>query len=175
MTGAGSRTGAGGWIVDSVTLVARLALGAMFIYASWFKIVDPYTFAINIATYQILPDCLVNVLTITLPWLELVTGVLLIAGAFSREASLTIGAMLVMFIVAILIAMSKDLEISCGCFASEAAAADIGWPKVIEDAVMLAGAGWIVVAGSGRLSIDAMMKSWSAGRVKHGKGEKKKP
>lgn len=163
------------WVIDSVTLAVRLALGAVFIYASWFKIVDPYEFAINIATYQILPDGLVNVLAITLPPLELVTGVLLVAGALSREASLSIGGMLVVFIVAILIAMSKDLKISCGCFASEAAAADIGWPKVIEDAIMLAGAGWVVAFGGGRLSLDGLLKSRRDALVKHDKGEQEQP
>ena len=163
------------WMIDSITLVARLVLGFVFVYASWFKIVDPYEFAINIATYQILPDGLVNVMAITLPWLELVTGVLLVAGALSREASLSIGGMLVMFIAAILIAMTKDLKISCGCFASEAAAADIGWPKVIEDVVMLAGAGWIVVFGGGRLSVDGAVKSRRGGDVKQDKGEQRKP
>ena len=167
--------GARGWVIEAITLVARLALGFVFVYASWFKIVDPYEFAINIATYQILPDGLVNVMAITLPWLELVTGVLLVAGALSREASLSIGGMLVMFIAAILIAMTKDLKISCGCFASEAAAADIGWPKVIEDAIMLAGAGWIVVFGGGRLSVDGVVKSRWGGDVKQDKGEQRKP
>jgi uncharacterized membrane protein YphA (DoxX/SURF4 family) len=173
MTGSGRDAGIRGWVIDVITLVARIALGVVFVYASWFKIVDPYEFAINIATYQILPDPYVNVLAITLPWLELVTGILLVAGAFSREASLTVAGMLVMFIVAILIAMSKDLKISCGCFASEAAAADIGWPKVIEDAVMLAVAGWVVAWGAGRLSIDALVKSRRAARVKRDKGEQK--
>ncbi len=175
MTGQARGTGARGWAVDSITLAARLALGVVFVYASWFKIVDPYAFAINIATYQILPDGLINVLAITLPWLELVAGVLVIAGAFSREASLTVGGMLVMFIAAILIAMSKHLEISCGCFASEAAASDIGWPKVLEDAGMLAGAVWIVVMGGGRLSIDAVVKAGRAGSVKQEKGKRKQP
>jgi uncharacterized membrane protein YphA (DoxX/SURF4 family) len=174
MTADGDR-GVRGWVIDSITLVARVALGVVFVYASWFKIADPYEFAINIATYQILPDAHVNVLAITLPWLELVTGILLVAGAFSREASLTVAGMLVMFIVAILIAMSKDLKISCGCFASEAAAADIGWPKVIEDAVMLAVAGWVVAWGAGRISIDALLKSRGAARVKRGKGEQNTP
>lgn len=173
MTQRGKDGGIRGWVIDSITLAARVALGIVFVYASWFKIVDPYEFAINIATYQILPDPYVNVLAITLPWLELVTGILLVAGAFSREASLTVTGMLVMFIVAILIAMSKDLKISCGCFASEAAAADIGWPKVIEDVVMLAVAVWVVVWGAGRLSIDALVKSRGAARVKRGKGEQK--
>lgn len=163
------------WVIDATTLAARLALGLVFVYASWFKIVDPYEFAINIATYQILPDGIVNVLAITLPWLELVAGALLVAGAFSREASLAVGGMLVMFIAAILIAMSKDLEISCGCFASEAAAADIGWPKVLEDGIMLAGSAWIVAWGGGRLSIDASMKARSTGSVKQGKGEQEQP
>jgi len=173
MTEPGRRGGVRGWVVDSIALITRIVLGLVFVYASWFKIVDPYEFAINIATYQILPDPYVNVLAITLPWLELVTGILLVAGAFSREASLTVAGMLAMFIVAILIAMSKDLKISCGCFASEAAAADIGWPKVIEDGVMLAAAGWILAWGGGRLSLDALMKSRRAARVKQGKGEQK--
>lgn len=147
---------AAGWVLDSLTLVVRLALGAIFLYACWFKIVDPYEFAINIATYQILPDSLVNVMALILPWLELTTGLLLVIGALSRESALVISGMLVMFIVAILIAMSKDLEISCGCFASEAAAADIGWPKVAEDALMLAGGIWVVMRGGGRISIDEL-------------------
>jgi uncharacterized membrane protein YphA (DoxX/SURF4 family) len=147
-----------GWVLDSVTLACRLVLGVVFLYACWFKIVDPEDFAINIATYQILPDSLINVLALTLPWLELATGVLLIAGALSRESAVTITGMLVMFIVAILIAMSKDLKISCGCFASEDAAADIGWPKVIEDVAMLAAAVWVVIRGGGRLSVDGLVQ-----------------
>jgi len=158
VTGAGSGRGSvRGWIADGATLAARIALSATFLYACWFKIADPYEFAINIATYQILPDSLVNVLALTLPWLELGAGLLVLAGALSRESALAIAGMLIMFLAAILIAMSKDLSISCGCFASEAAQADIGWPKVIEDAAMLAGAAWIVALGGGRMSVDALV------------------
>ncbi len=160
----------GTWPASLVTLAVRLVLGAVFLYACFFKIADPEDFAINIATYQILPDGLVNVLALTLPWLELVAGVLLVAGALSREAGLAIAGMLVVFIVAILMAMDKGLQISCGCFASEQAQADIGWPKVIEDAAMLAGAAWVVVAGGGRLSVDELLA-----RLKRNRGKDVEP
>lgn len=162
------------WPVDGISLVARLALGAIFFWASLFKIVGPEEFAINIATYQILPDPVLNVMAITLPWLELVVGILLVAGALSRESALATAGMLVMFIVAILIAMSKDLEISCGCFASEQAQADIGWPKVAEDVAMLAAAVWILAVGGGRLSVDhllARLKKRSPSDVEASRGE----
>jgi uncharacterized membrane protein YphA (DoxX/SURF4 family) len=157
--------------VDAVTLAVRLALGAVFIYASLFKIADPEEFAINIATYQIVPEWSLNVMALVLPWLELFAGVGLVIGAFSRASALATAGMLVMFIVAILIAMSKDLKISCGCFASEAAEADIGWPKVIEDTVMLAGALWVLAVGGGRLGVDALferLKSRRDGDVEEG-------
>jgi uncharacterized membrane protein YphA (DoxX/SURF4 family) len=178
------RRGPGAWILDSISLAARLALGGVFLYACWFKVVDPEDFAINIATYQILPDSAINVMAITLPWLELSAGVLLVAGAFSREAALAVGGMLAMFIVAILVAMGKDLKISCGCFASEAAQADIGWPKVAEDVVMLAGAAWVVARGGGLAALDGLLarlrargsvKTGAPGPVKDGQGGKREP
>ena len=162
MTGAAAERGAGAgartWVLDSVTLAARIALGAVFVWASWFKIADPVEFAVNIATYQILPESLVNLMAITLPWLELGAGVLIVAGALARESAIAIGGMLVVFLAAILVAMGKHLEISCGCFASEDAASDIGWPKVIEDSAMLAAAAWIAARGGGILSVDALIE-----------------
>ena len=61
-------------------LAARVYLGGVFLFACWHKILEPGSFALDIATYQILPLGLVNLMAITLPWVELAAGVMLIVG-----------------------------------------------------------------------------------------------
>ena len=61
-------------------LMARLILGVIFIYASIDKIFHPAAFAEAVYNYQILPDALINLTAIVLPWLELILGAFLILG-----------------------------------------------------------------------------------------------
>ena len=80
---------------------ARLYLGAIFVIACWHKLRDPSAFALDIATYQILPLAVVNPMAIVLPWVEMVAGLMLIVGFRTRAAALLIAAMMVVFTVAI--------------------------------------------------------------------------
>ncbi len=125
-----------------LALPARLYLAWIFIHASLHKIAHPGSFALDIATYDILPLSLVNLMAITLPWIEIGVGVLLVLGFRSRGASLNVAGMMVMFIAAILIALSKGLDMSCGCFASQAAAEEdpISYQTVLRDV------GWLALA-----------------------------
>ena len=50
-------------------ICARVILGAVFIYASIDKIRNPEAFAKAVYNYQILPDSLINLTAIALPWL----------------------------------------------------------------------------------------------------------
>ena len=62
-------------------LLLRIALGAVFVYAAWLKLRDPWQmFAMSIDSYQLLPMWAVRVVARTLPWVELLLGMLLIAG-----------------------------------------------------------------------------------------------
>jgi len=122
-------------------LAARLYLGAIFLLACWHKLVDPAAFAVDIATYQILPLGLVNVMAIVLPWVELAAALMLILGFRTRGAALLIAGMMAMFCVAITIAVAKGLDMSCGCFASQGAAEDpISWRTIARDG------GWLILA-----------------------------
>lgn len=122
------------FIVPPLDLLARFYLGGIFIFAAWGKVLDPYSFALVIATYQMLPTNVINLLAITLPWLELATGVLLIVGTLTRPAVILVNGMMVVFICAIYSAVSRGLGLgSCGCFASEEAAAEISMGTVWRD------------------------------------------
>ena len=139
-----------------IDLVFRIFLGGVFIAAALPKITDVEAFAISIATYQILPLPLVNLQAIVLPWLELLAGVFVIVGIRTKAQALALNAMLVMFIVAIYIAMSKGIQAQCGCFGEEAEAAmnELTWKKIIEDVGWLLIGLYVLLGNPNRISLD---------------------
>ncbi len=106
-------------LFESTALAVRLEviLGAIFIYASLHKIADPPDFAHQICNYKLVLGELVNLAAIYLPWIELVTGAALIAGCWGRRgAAALVGAMLIVFIIAISYNLARGHPVDCGCF-----------------------------------------------------------
>lgn len=124
-----------------LALLAREYLAVVFLLACWHKLLDPGAFALDIATYQILPLAFVNAMAIVLPWLELAAGLMLLAGLRTRAAAVLVSGMMLMFTIAITISVARGLDMSCGCFASQGAAEDpISWRTILRDA------GWLLLA-----------------------------
>ena len=99
-----------------LTIRVQLALGIFFVVAALPKIVDPPSFAHMIYNYRIVPGPLVNIMALTMPWLELLSGLALILGIWKDGARAIIAAMLVVFITAIAINLARGNAIDCGCF-----------------------------------------------------------
>ncbi|MCP4600420.1 MAG: DoxX family membrane protein [Proteobacteria bacterium] len=142
-----------------LALPMRWYLGYVFIYACLHKIAHPESFAVDVATYSILPLFLVNLMAIALPWVELAAGVMLIIGFRSRAAGLVISGMMVMFMIALLIALSQGLDMSCGCFASQGAQGEdpISYKTVLRDAGWLTLALYIFLFDRNSLGLDRML------------------
>lgn len=121
-----------------LALAFRLYLGGLFVYASMYKIQYPGEFAESVAAYRMVPYFLVNAMAVFMPWLELVSGILLIAGIRAKAAVLTIGAMLVLFTVALVYVLVAEIPIGCGCFTAQEAEAT--WLTVLRDL------GWLAMA-----------------------------
>jgi len=127
-------------------LALRLALGGFFLYAGLPKIADPASFARIVYQWQITPPVPSNLVAVTLPWVEVIAGALLIAGAWKREAAAVIAVLLVVFLVAAGSVMARGIDVeNCGC--TSVAKADerswtsgVGWFLVTRNLVMLAGA-----------------------------------
>lgn len=97
---------------------ARLILGVIFLYASYDKILHPKAFAEVVHNYQILPDVLINVTAIFLPWLELLMGVFLIVGFWMPGAVIWCNSLLVVYIGVLWFNLARGLDVNCGCFST---------------------------------------------------------
>jgi uncharacterized membrane protein YphA (DoxX/SURF4 family) len=121
-----------------ISLPLRLYIGGVFLFACYHKIVSPTSFAMDVATYQILPLSLINLMALVLPWIELFAGIMIVIGWRTRASALCISGMMLVFLVAIIIALAKGLDMSCGCFASQAIEEDpISSMTVLRDSVWL--------------------------------------
>lgn len=120
-------------------LAARLYVGAVFLLACTHKILHPEAFALDVATYQLLPLSTINLFALTVPWMELVAGVMLVVGWRARAAALVVAGLMAAFMIALGWALHLDLDMSCGCFASQAAAEEdaISWHTLVRDSVWL--------------------------------------
>lgn len=121
-------------------LVLRLVIGAVFIYASYDKLLNPEEFAKAVNNYKILPYGMVNIMAIVIPYIELFTGILLIFGLYTRGSAMVFIILLIVFIAALVNAQVRGLDISCGCFSLETSSekGDI-LIRIIEDILLLAG------------------------------------
>lgn len=94
----------------------RLSLGGLFIYTSLHKIHNAVRFKDAVVNYEILPYWIVNIAAITIPWLEFMIGILLIAGVIVRACTIVNCSLLLLFTAAIGINIVRGIEIYCGCF-----------------------------------------------------------
>ena len=117
-------------------ILFRTILGLVFIYSGIVKIIDTSGFSDSIYNYKLMPDLLINYLAIVLPWIELITGLLLIFGITIKESALIINSLLIVFIIAIVINLFRGLDINCGCFGT-GNGTKIGLAKLIENSILL--------------------------------------
>jgi len=99
-----------------LTIRVQLALGIFFVVASLPKLGDPPSFAHMVYNYRIVPGALINLMALTMPWLELLCGLALILGIWKDAARTLIALLLLVFIVAISINLMRNNAIDCGCF-----------------------------------------------------------
>ena len=133
-------------VLDVVGLLARLFLGIVLIYAGGTKIGHPLTSQRAVQAYEILPDALANTVGLALPFVEVVVGVLLVLGLFTRPAAIVATLLMVVFVIGIAQAWARGLTIDCGCFGGggQIGAADTTYPQEIaRDAVFALTGAWL--------------------------------
>ena len=119
-----------------LALALRLYIAGLFIYAGMVKINYSAEFAETIASYRMAPYWGVNAMAITMPWIELIVGILLICGVRVRSAIVVAGSFLLMFTVGIAVNLIWKAPIDCGCF--HTLGDTISWKTLMRDLIWVA-------------------------------------
>jgi uncharacterized membrane protein YphA (DoxX/SURF4 family) len=90
-------------------------IGAVFLVAGGSKALGIQSFAVEISAYRLVPTPLAQPLAIALPLFELLIGVYLLIGFMQRWSAVAAAVLLVIFIVAMALALARGLTIECGC------------------------------------------------------------
>jgi uncharacterized membrane protein YphA (DoxX/SURF4 family) len=97
-------------------IAIRLLLGGLFLAAGLSKVGAPLQTLATVYSYQIvLPDWVANTVAHTLPWMEILLGLGLLAGLWLPVTVGWTAAVLLVFTVLTAQAWWRELPIDCGC------------------------------------------------------------
>lgn len=131
--------------------LGRLVLGCIFIYAGYSKAFYPNqnfqsffffkfsismnlsNFALQVAAFKLLPAWGVQFVAHTLPFTEIILGLLVLIGWRLRIWATLLTLIMLGFFSVVLRAYLLHMDINCGCFATPE---PINLKKVLEDAAM---------------------------------------
>lgn len=143
---------------DWIVLAARLVLGGVFLAAGGLKIGHFDVFAAEIAGFQLLWHPLIAPLALLLPFVEVLVGVYLVLGLFTRFAAWVAALEMALFAAAIASAVMRGITTSCGCFGPNDHSVT-SWPEVGRDAGLALLGIAIALLAPGALALDRRMET----------------
>jgi uncharacterized membrane protein YphA (DoxX/SURF4 family) len=149
-----------------IGLVCRLTLGGVLFVAGYLKVDKLEVSQMAVRSYELLPISIANFLGQTLPFFEVVIGLLLIVGAATRAVAALGGFTMFIFIIAIAQAWARGLSIDCGCFGGGGAVAPGETrylQEILRDAGLVAMALFLIRYPVSKFSIDKAPKQSNAG------------
>lgn len=145
---------------DWAGLVARLVLGGVLLAAGVLKVGALESSAIAVRAYHMLPWDFTGPVGYALPFIEIVLGLLLIGGLFTRWAALGGSLLMVGFIIAIASVWARGISIDCGCFGAggEVDPGQTQYPlEILRDLGLLALGVWLTIRPKSRFALDGRL------------------
>ena len=150
------------------SVVFRLCLALVFLVAGGSKIPNAWAFVHTVEGYNMLPHAVARPFGLALPWIEVLIGLYLLIGLFTRIVALVTGAALVVFLIALGMQIARGTTGNCGCVVGITnpvvtwfiGGNSIGAFDLVRDGVLLLMALAIAITPQTPLSVDA----WLAAR-----------
>jgi len=145
-----------GWLA----LAARLVIGGVWVYAGAAKLPDPAQSVEAVRAYQLLPGDTASTVGQLLPVVEVVVGICLVLGLFTRAFAVLSALLFVIFIAGVASVWIRDIDIDCGCFGGGGydpdAASAYPW-EIARDTGLLLLSILLAWQGSTRLALDSAL------------------
>ena len=142
-------------------LLARLVLAAVFLIAGAGKVGDLAASGRAVNAYQLMPFGVAKAVGAGLPFVEIVLGLLLLAGLATRAVAALTGALLAVYIFGIASVWARGLSIDCGCFSKGGQLAPGEHPSYLwdltRDVLLLAVAVFLVAYPRTRFAVDGWL------------------
>ncbi|NBC27746.1 MAG: hypothetical protein GVY08_12860 [Bacteroidetes bacterium] len=139
-------------IIDAVSILFRMLLGALLLIAGILKLQDNSALFETVAYITWIPASLKSVVIDTLPYIEVLVGALMITGYFKKYI-LPVGAFIyVGFFLFAIYGFGSGIEGDCGCFGevddsnilAYVLGSTFGWSMVIRNGIFVAMAGAVL-------------------------------
>jgi putative oxidoreductase len=130
-------------------VAVRIALGLIFVYAGIAKAGTPDAFAAQIAAFRIMPTPWAHYVAHGLPFFEAISGFWLLLGWHRHIPALAVLLISGVFTAVVAMAMTRGLDIECGCFGPHRPASWGLMPTLVLDLLLLSGA-WMVYRNAPR-------------------------
>ncbi len=133
-------------------LAARIVIATLLFAAGLIKAGASEGFAITIAQFSILPPTAIAAFATWLPWVEIVTAILLLVPRSARLGAGLAALLFTTFAAAIAWALSQGLIVDCGCFGGSTPSRERMIFTLVRNVVLLAASLAIVFVRPSRLA-----------------------
>lgn len=138
--------------------VARLFLGAMWLWAAVAKLGSPRDFVQTVRAYDVTWEWLSKAIGYGLPVLEFGLGIMLVLGVATRLAAAVSAALFFVFLIGLSQAAARGLKLECGCFGNGGESLSTQYTiDILRDIGFLILAALLVVWSWTRLSVDEFL------------------
>jgi len=144
--------------MEAAVFLVRVLLGALLLVAGALKVGHAAELAAALASYRLLPAAIVGPLALALPYVEILLGLYLIVGLFTRVIAIVSAVAFVCYAGAIASAVARHIAANCGCFGpNDSAVAD--WPHVAFDLALALASLFVAYGAPGALAFDRKLRS----------------
>jgi uncharacterized membrane protein YphA (DoxX/SURF4 family) len=143
-------------MVPTTALSLRFVLAAIFVCAGAVKLARPAEFETALRKYRVLPGNLVHAGAIGVPLCEIGLGAALAVGLVTREASLALAALLLVFSAIVASNLLRGRSFDCGCGVT-LVQRSISWSLVVQDLALAAGAVAVALKAPRLMAVDQFL------------------
>jgi protein-disulfide isomerase len=152
-----------------ISTLLRVVLAGVWAWAAISKIGDPAASVRAVRAYRLLPEWLAQGIGYGLPFLELTLAVLLLVGLATRLAAAVSVVLFAVFLVGMVSAAARGLQIECGCFGGggelQAGASTAYTVEIVRDVGLLLLAAALLISPRGRYALDDRVRAWGVASV----------
>ncbi|MBI1290003.1 DoxX family membrane protein [bacterium] len=142
--------------VSVALLLCRIVAGGAFILAGALKVKGgPLIFQMSIEGFKLVPAWATMPLAYFLPWLEILTGLALVLGIWTRQSALVVTGLYVVFTVGLASVLVRGLDIDCGCFGGLFGESSVGPMSLVRNGVFIVLSLACLILGGGRFALTA--------------------